>query len=451
MLLRRFYTSCHWLYAGGVNDTCIVLIPKIDDPLELKDYRPIGLCNVIYKVVSKCLVNRLRPLLEGVISENQSAFIPGRLITDNALLAFECLHFMEHGSSTNSKFCAYKLDLSKAYDRVDWAFLEKTMQKMEFSHGWIQWIMASVTTVRYSIKFNETLLEAFSPTRGLRQGDPLSPFLFLFVVDGLSSLSSHEVQHSGISPIKICRSAPGISHLLFADDTLLFFRATTDEAARVKHVMEIFEAGTGQLINPSKCSISFAASVAQEVQLEIRNTLQVVTVDFEDKYLGLPTPSGRMHKGRFENLQARLSKKLMDCGYDWMSQSARAIFIQAVAQAIPTYVMGVFKLLFTLCDELTRLIRDYWWGVEHGKRKTHWVSWDKLIRTKYQGGRGSRDMRMFNQALLARQAWRLISFPNSLCVRVLKSKYYPHGVLSELFFLAILRVPGQPSHMVSSF
>ena len=103
----------------GVNDAAIVLIPKVQHPESLKDYRPISLCNVLYKVVSKCLVNRLRPLLDDVISENQSAFIPGRLITDNALIAFECIHAIQQDNSVNSKFCAVKLDLAKAYDRVD--------------------------------------------------------------------------------------------------------------------------------------------------------------------------------------------------------------------------------------------------------------------------------------------------------------------------------------------
>ena len=145
--MKRFFDT--GIMPEGVNDTSIVLIPKIDNPVELKDFRPIRLCNVLYKVVSKCLVNRLRPILGDVISENQSAFIPWRLITDNALLAFECMHYMEHGTSPDSSFCSYKLDLSKAYDRVDWHFLETTMYKMGFSHRWVQWIMNCVTMVKY--------------------------------------------------------------------------------------------------------------------------------------------------------------------------------------------------------------------------------------------------------------------------------------------------------------
>jgi hypothetical protein len=122
------------------------------------------------------------------VSINQSAFIPGRLIIDNALVAFECLHFIEQNTNGEKNFCAYKLDLSKAYDRVDWDFLKKVLQRLGFSGRWVDWIMSCVTSVRYQVKFNGNLLDTFLPSRGIRQGDPLSPFLFLFVADGLSTL-----------------------------------------------------------------------------------------------------------------------------------------------------------------------------------------------------------------------------------------------------------------------
>uniref|UniRef100_A0A8I6WXP2 Reverse transcriptase domain-containing protein n=1 Tax=Hordeum vulgare subsp. vulgare TaxID=112509 RepID=A0A8I6WXP2_HORVV len=222
----------------GINDTSIVLIPKGKNPKSLKDFRPISLCNVIYKVISKCLVNMLRPLLGELISETQSAFIPGRIITDNAIIAFECFHKIQHSKNPRDTHCAYKLDLAKAYDRVEWVFLEEAMQKMGFHARWISWIMKCVTFVRFSVMLNGELLEQFLPTRGLRQGDPLSPYQFLLVADGLATIFNREVQSGSISPIKVARNSPGISNLLFADDSLVFFKASCEQARSVKRALK---------------------------------------------------------------------------------------------------------------------------------------------------------------------------------------------------------------------
>lgn len=208
---------------------------------------------------------------------------------------------------------------------------------------------------------------------------------------------------------------------------------------RIKHVIDTFATCTGQLINPAKCSIQFSKQCPLADQEATRQTLQVEQQVFEAKYLGLPTPEGRMNCGKFQNLQSKLTQCIMLWGDSYQTQSGKEILIKSIAQALPTYVMGVFKLPFSVCDDLSKLIRDSWWGSENGKRKTHWLSWDKMTRTKGQGGIGFRDMRIFNQALLARQAWRLLQAPESLCARVLKARYYPQGNLLDTVFT------GQPS------
>jgi hypothetical protein len=224
------------------------------------------------------------------------------------------------------------------------------LQKIGFDRRWVHWIMMCVTTVTYSVKLNGAILDAFAPSRGLRQGDPLSPFLFLFIVDGLSALLSRSIEMNMVQPLRICPQAPGLSHLLFADDTLLFFKANQEQAEEVLQILDMFAKATGQLINRAKCSVIFCDSCPEERKIAVKAALQVQEDAFEDKYLGLPTPAGRMHRGRFQNLQGRLTKRILQWDDGLLSSATKEILIKAVGQSIPTYLMGVFKLPFSVCE-----------------------------------------------------------------------------------------------------
>jgi hypothetical protein len=210
------------------------------------------------------------------------------------------------------------------------------------------------------------------------------------VADGLSQLINRKIQEDSLKPLRICRGAPGVSHLLFADDTLLFFQASEEQAMHVKEVLHQYERGTGQLINAAKCSIMFNPKGNVAEQEGVANIMQVQVTGFEAKYLGLPTARGRQKKGKFQSIKERSSKRLTDYSEKCMSAAAKEVLIKSVAQALPTYIMSVFQLPLTLCDELTGMIREFWWGTEKGKKKMAWLAWDKLTLKSAEAASASR-------------------------------------------------------------
>ena len=179
--------------------------------------------------------------------------------------------------------------MSKAYDRVEWVFLDEVMRKMHFPEIWINRVMRCVSSVSYSILLNGVPGDFFRPERGLRQGDPLSPYLFVLFAEGLSSIIHKAESQSQITGLRVTRAAPSISYLFFADDSLIFTKATIEECNAMLQILQTYEKASGQVINFEKSAILFSPNVRRELKQSLLETCYIVTVAFIEKYLGFPT------------------------------------------------------------------------------------------------------------------------------------------------------------------
>ncbi|KAL8116202.1 hypothetical protein AgCh_022629 [Apium graveolens] len=237
-MVQKFFDT--GVFEVNITDTNIVLIPKKQTPKIMADLRPISLCNVVYKVASKVLGNRLKEVIGLVISENQSAFIPGRLITDNIMIVYEC-----------------------------------------------------VTSVKYKIWHSGREFGEIVPKRGLRQGDPLSSYLFLICIEGFPSILKKYECQAMLGGIRVARGAPSITHMLFVDDSYIFCKADTKEASRVVSLLQMFEKASGQKINEQKSSVFFSRNVSSICRREVCTVLKFTEADESSHYLGLPNCIGQ--------------------------------------------------------------------------------------------------------------------------------------------------------------
>ncbi|XP_042952203.1 uncharacterized protein LOC122289285 [Carya illinoinensis] len=299
--------------------------------------------------VEEMLANRLKSVLTDIISPNQSAFMPERLITDNIMVAYEVMHSMKVRKKGGQRNMAIKIDMSKAYDRIEWVFLEKIMRKMGFNSKCIDMIMKCVSIVSYSILLNGKPGQKIFPSRGLRQGDPLSPYLFILCAEGLSSMLNSSDREGDTRGVAVVRGGTRVNHLLFADDCMLFGRARLDEWLKIQRILSRYEKASGKFLNRDKTTIFFSSNTKTEDKRDVLAAGRATVRGNFERYLGLPTMVGRPKYNTFKCIKERVWQRINNWKNGYLSSAGKEILIKAVLQAIPTYTMSVFKLPKRLC------------------------------------------------------------------------------------------------------
>lgn len=251
-----------------INATFLMLIPKIDNATHIKDFKPISLCNVSYKAITKLVAKRLRDSLPALIGPAQGAFVPRRQSQDNIVIAQEIFHSMRKKKGKTG-WMAVKIDLEKAYDRLNWNFIKDTLEDIGLPPNIIYLIWFAISTPSMRLLWNGEALNSFSPQRGIRQGDPLSPYLFVLCLERLFQLIQVAVGEGAWKPIKMTRSCPMISHPAFADDLLLFAEASSAQATIMIQILEAFCNSSGQKVSLEKTRVFFFPNVESEVMEEV--------------------------------------------------------------------------------------------------------------------------------------------------------------------------------------
>ena len=321
---------------------------------------------------------------------------------------------------------AIKLDMSKAFDHVEWGFLEAVMEKLGFHERWISLIIHCITTITYSILINGKAYGCISPTRGLRKGDPLSPYLFILCMEYLGHLIDEKCTSKDWNPVKASRSGPALSHLFFADDLVFFAIADVDNCHTIMSVLQAFCLKSGLRVSNTKSRVFFSLNVKPDQRDIMANLLGFSSTPNLGKYLGFPLKHPGTSRHDYNFVLDRVKKNLAGWKANLLSMAGRLVLIQASTSAILSYVMQNSILPNKILNGIDRVNRNFLWGSTDQVKKMHWVNWGEVTKPKELGGLGLQSAKGRNTALLAKLNWRFQTEKDSLWAKVLRYKYCMH-------------------------
>ncbi|PKA60583.1 Putative ribonuclease H protein [Apostasia shenzhenica] len=387
-------------------DTAVTLVPKIYHASEAKHFRPISLCNTIYKIIAKILIHRLKPLLPSLISIEQGAFIPGRSISDNCILAQELIHKLHTSEASNGLFLI-KADMEQTFDRISWLFLDRMLNIMTFPPTWRKWIMMCVTNPRYTILINGRRSAWITAKWGLRQGCPLSPYLFIICSEFLSHLIRHKVASGCLHGIRLSPRGSPHHHLLFANDVLLCAEADINSVTSLNWALTSYCTISGQKVNVDKSSILFSPKTPRHRRSSIRCCFDM-REESNWTYLGIPLRKRRPSKDDFTDLLAKIRNRIHSWGTRQLSLAGRLTLINSVLSSTPVYILSHIFVPCSVLDCIEKLLRSFFWGGNGDTNTMHYLPSKDVCKPKSYGGLGIHDLRHWRKQLLAKHAAKLL-------------------------------------------
>ncbi|XP_043717788.1 uncharacterized protein LOC122665701 [Telopea speciosissima] len=327
-----------------LNKTFICVIPKVKAPESADNFRPISLCNIAFKIITKLIAERLNGALDQIISPVKSSFTPNRLISDNILVAHEMFHYIKKQKKGKDKFLALKLDMRKAYDRLEWNFIEGMLLKLGFRGSWVHLVITCITYVSYNLLVNGYVKGAISPSRGIKQGDPISPVIFILCSQALTIVIRQAELVGTIRGVRVRHRGEPVTHLLFTDGCLLFGRVDLQEINALSDCLDLYYNATGQAINFHKSNLTFSPNTHDRIKRWFSRILKVRHGDGLSKYLSLPNQFGVSKKEVFNDIKERTLNRLQGWKGKLLSHAGKEVLLKPAVAPMANFASSHFKL-----------------------------------------------------------------------------------------------------------
>ncbi|GJR39300.1 RNA-directed DNA polymerase, eukaryota [Tanacetum coccineum] len=383
------------------NASFIALIPKVTDTKFVTDFRPISLIGCVYKVVTKILANRLATVISDLVSNTQSAFVANQQILDGPFILNELLAWCKQ---KKKQAMIFKVDFAKAYDSVRWDYLLDVLHAFGFGPNWCKWIRGTFSSTMASVLVNGIPSLEFPFFCGLKQGDPLAPYLFILIMESLHFSFSSTNSEGFFKGIQIHESMV-ISHLFYTDDAVFIGEWSDSNMANIVKILKCFFFALGLKINIQKSQF-LGVGVNRNHVSQAASLIGCAVMQTPFRYLGVMVGDCMARKSAWTDTVQKLHYRLSKWKVKTLSIGGRLTLLKSVLGASPHYNMSIYKVPKGILKEMETIRSNFFKGADPSERKISWVSWEKVLASKKNGGLGVSSFHALNRALLLK--WVLI-------------------------------------------